>query len=402
MALRGANRSDALAALLLFLAWLFFFWRLFTPVAADQLSLAQGDFSGQFVAFGGYQYARMTQGQIPLWNPYNNGGFPFIGDPQAAVFYPPRWLTIGLSALAGGWTYNALQLEMTAHVLLGSALMYACVRRLTLGQRCSELGALISALIFAYGGYLTSYPPLQLAILEAAIWFPLAALGAHEATRGGRIAGLWLALAGLALGLSWLAGHPQTSYFLTWLLLAYLAFRCWQGRLGWRQTLLGGAALGMITLGVCAASLLPGIEYLAHTSRGAMSFADKGNGFPIKDVAQLLFPGAFSLWSPLYIGIGALFFAAVSPFHKNREARFWLAAGAVGILHSFGANTPFYDLAYNLAPGLRFFRGQERAAVVVAQSLAIAAGAWRRGCGGLAESGRILTGRRNGRRALPH
>ena len=28
-------------------------------------------------------------GEIPLWNPYNNGGLPFIADTQAAVFYPP-------------------------------------------------------------------------------------------------------------------------------------------------------------------------------------------------------------------------------------------------------------------------------------------------------------------------
>ena len=79
-----AAAGPALAALLLA--------SLLTPVAADQASLAKGDFSGQFVAFAGYQYDRMTRGEIPLWNPYNNGGLPFIADTQAAVFYPPRWL----------------------------------------------------------------------------------------------------------------------------------------------------------------------------------------------------------------------------------------------------------------------------------------------------------------------
>ena len=131
-----------------------------------------------------------------------------------------------------------------------------------------------------------SLNPTHYSDISAVIELKLAALGAHEATRGGRIAGLWLALAGLALGLSWLAGHPQTSYFLTWLLLAYLAFRCWQGRLGWRQSLLGGAALGMITLGVCAASLLPGVteEYgrLLDAHRGVAQ-AEVTSAVPLDD-----------------------------------------------------------------------------------------------------------------------
>ena len=96
MKLRRFFTPDVLAILLLIALWLLFFWRLFTPVTADQASLKQGDFSGQFVTFAGYQYERLSHGEIPLWDPYNNGGLPFIADTQAAVFYPPRLLTIGL------------------------------------------------------------------------------------------------------------------------------------------------------------------------------------------------------------------------------------------------------------------------------------------------------------------
>ena len=207
------RNHDARAVALLLLLWLLFFWRLFTPIAADQASLAKGDFSGQFVAFGAYQYERLSRGEIPLWNPYNNSGLPFIADTQAAVFYPPRWITIGLSKLAGGWSYNSLQLEMTFHVLLYTLLMYAFVRRLTLRDARSHLAALISAVIIGYGGFSTGYAPLQLAILEAAVWLPLTALGILEATRDAKLKLRFIALAGWALGLSWLAGHPQTSWF---------------------------------------------------------------------------------------------------------------------------------------------------------------------------------------------
>ena len=140
MSRRWLRDSAAITALVVL--WLFFFWRLFTPIASDQASLKQGDFSAQFVTFAAYQYERLSNGEIPLWNPYNNGGFPFIADTQAAVFYPPRLTTIALARLSGGWSYHALELEMTAHVLAYRLLMYIFLRRLTLKRNGSIAGSL--------------------------------------------------------------------------------------------------------------------------------------------------------------------------------------------------------------------------------------------------------------------
>src|SRR5258707_7058494 len=68
------NRADLMSVILLIaLCWLFF-WRMLTPNAVNQQSLVEGDFSGQFVAFAQYQAVRLGQGEVPLWNPYNNGG----------------------------------------------------------------------------------------------------------------------------------------------------------------------------------------------------------------------------------------------------------------------------------------------------------------------------------------
>ena len=366
--------NDFRAIAVLVLLWLLFFWRLFTPVAADQASLAKGDFSGQFVAFASYQYDRMTRGEIPLWNPYNNGGLPFIADTQAAVFYPLRWLTIGLSHLTGGWNYNALQMEMAFHVLLCTLFMYHFLRRLTLGDARGPLAAFCSAVIIGYGGYTTSYPPLQLAVLEAAIWLPLTALGILEATRGRQLAFPGIALAGFGLGLSWLAGHPQTSWFVTYIAVAYFLFRSLRLNNRWRSFVAGFVILAALTIGVCAVSLLPSTEYLLLTSRETLGFEAKGNGFPFRDIVQLVFPGSVSQWSPLYAGIPALFFVVLAVMRGDRESRFWLLAAFIGLLHSLGENSAFYQVTYNFIPGLRFFRGQERAAVVVANSLAILAG----------------------------
>lgn len=363
--------ADAIAITILLLLWLVFFWRLFTPITEDRASLTQGDFSGQFVAFGAYQHARFHAGEVPLWNPYNNGGLPFIGDTQAAVFYPPRLLTIALSP---EWSYNALQIEMTLHVLLYSLLMYLFIRRLTLSETGSIWGAFIAAVVAAYGGFISGYPPLQLALLEAAVWFPLAALGLLEATRSGVVRWRWLALAAFALGLSWLAGHPQTAWFLTYALAAFYLYQAY--RRGWRwPQMLGGLALfGLVTLGVTAVTFLPGMEYLLHTARAGMGFDEKGNGFPFQDLAQFLFPGSVSLWSPLYVGIPALVLAALALWRRPADSIFWGVLALLALGYSFGANSSVFYAAYNILPGARFFRGQERAAVLVAAALSVLAG----------------------------
>lgn len=383
-------RAEVLAVTILLLLWLLFFWRLFTPVQADQASLKQGDFSGQFVAFAGYQYERFSHGEVPLWNPYNNGGLPFIADTQAAVFYPPRLLTIGLSHLAGGWTYHALELEMAFHVLGFTLMMYFFARRLT----GSVFGGLVAAIIAGYGGYLSGYPPLQLALLEAGIWLPPALLGIFEATRRERLRPAWLILTGLALGLSWMAGHPQTSFFLTYLLIAYYGYRLWMmprseelcGRAGRAlrlqnpvvrrlAALIAGTALfGLIAFGLAAVQLLPGVEYLSQTTRTGFGYDDKSNGFPLQDVAQFIVPNIVSQWSPLWIGISGLALALIALWRRLTGSRFWGAVALLALLWSFGGNSVVYPLLYNVLPGLRFFRGQERAAYLVVDSLAILAG----------------------------
>jgi hypothetical protein len=365
---------DVIAILVLVALWALFFWRLLTPIQADQASLEKGDFSGQFVAFAAYQYQRLSAGEVPLWNPYNNGGLPFLADTQSAVFYPPRLATIALSRAAGGWTYHALELEMAFHVLGYSLMMYALMRRMTLKQPGSAFGGLAAAIIAAYGGFLTGYPPLQLALLEAGVWLPPAVLGVLETTRGPRPRWGWLVLTGFALGLSWMAGHPQTSWFLTYLLVAYTGYRALAQRYRWTVFVGGVALFGILAGGLAAVQLLPGLEYLPRTARIGFTYDAKGNGFPIRDVAQVLFPGLLSLFSPLYIGVTGLALVLVTLWRRIPGVLFWGTAAVIALGLSFGANSAVFPALYNLLPGLRFFRGQERAAYLVAASLAILAG----------------------------
>jgi hypothetical protein len=351
------RRGDATALLILTGLWAFFFWR----AVAGEVSLPEGDFSGQFLAFGAYQARRLLAGEIPLWNPYNFAGHPFIADTQAAVFYPPRLVTIALSSLFGGWRYAALEAEVLAHFWMASVWMYLFARTVA----GSRLAGMVSALTLTYGGYLTGYPPLQCAVLEAGIWLPLALLGIHRQR--------W-ELAATALGLSLLAGHPQTSLFLIYVVVAYSIHRAIVAHWKPLPTLFGMGMVLAIGAGLAAVQLLPGLEYLRLTTRAAMTYEDMAGGFPLSDLVTFFVPNVVTVWSPLYSGIAALALAVWAVWRGERSARFWgiVALAALGI--SFGGATVLYRLAYLFGPGFAWFRGQERAAYVIAYSIAILAG----------------------------
>ncbi|NDJ79303.1 MAG: YfhO family protein [Chloroflexi bacterium] len=387
------RKPDVFAVLGLVLLWGLYFWRVFTPSADDALSLREGDFSGQFVSFFGYQVERLSDGEIPLWNPYNNAGHPFLADTQSAVFYPPRLLSVSLVDItdrtAPGELYAALQTEMALHVLLGSLLMYVLVRRLTWPEdgarergpdRASVIGALVAAVTYAYGGYVSGYPPLQLAVLEAGVWLPLVLLGIFQATQTERRGWRCMVLAGVALGIALLAGHPQTALFTIYFALAFLAYRLWLlfRRERWRtfaaRFVLMAALFGLVAGGLAAVQLIPGLEYTFLSTREDLNFDDKGNGFPYGDVLQILFPDIVSEWSPLYFGVAGLLLALVAVWKRTPHSLFFGGAALLGLGLGFGKGTVLYDLAYLLVPGASWFRGQERAAFVYAHSASVLAG----------------------------
>ena len=208
---------------------LLFFWRDLTPVATDRWSFAAGDFTQQFYAFARYEAARLQNGQLPLWNPYIYAGHPFLADIQSAVFYPLSLLTMLLTAVKG-LTYRAMEVEAIGHFFFAALFTYLLARRLTR----SRVGGLAAATAFAFSGYLTSYPPLQLAILETQVWLPLilllldVAAERLDASRGGRWAALrWTVAAGVVFGVALLAGHPQSGMLVGYGGLAFGLFRFW-------------------------------------------------------------------------------------------------------------------------------------------------------------------------------
>lgn len=415
---------DACALVFLFLVTVLFHWPLITPNPDKRQSYPAGDFYDQFHAFAVYEHDRLWEGQVPLWNPTNFGGHPFLADVQAAVFYPPSLLVMLLSG-PGPFSPLWLQVEAMAHFYMAAAFMYLFMRRLLSGQavgvhpalsgfetrrwrrRVSNLaratslararsrgsqavwvvGPLISALAFAFGGYLTGYPSQQLAILETQAWLPLILLLldvglAHDAVHRPR---RWRSVlgAGLAWGMALLAGHSQSAMYVFYGALAYGLYRSWRSRLDWRWAAAAHATWIGLGVGLAAVHLLPAYEFMRLSVRSSLAYEELAGGLSLRDLVQYLVPGVFTHWSPVYVGVWPLFLAIMACAVGRRrgwrsDVAFWLALALVSLALSFGGKAYLYRLFYWVVPGFRLFRSQERAIYLTGFSLAVLAGCgWR-------------------------
>jgi hypothetical protein len=368
-----AKRPTLVALITLSLLWVVFFWRLITPAAEDRVVFIGGDFDSYYYATASYQSERLWEGQLPLWDPYSAAGLPFGAGLESGTWYPLRWLAIVIAG-PGGWSHEVMQIEVAFRYWLASLMAYALFRRLTR----HPVTALAGSVMYAYGGYLAGYPMPQVSILDSAMWLPLALLGAQLATEksplsaGQRQAWGGALLAGAALGMSILAGHPQTTMLCMYLTLAYLAFAAWRNRIGWIGTGLRGLVVVAGFVAFAAILLLPAAELTANTARlSAYTFDYKGGGYALAELLQVAWPGVFvGFWSPLYPGVAALILTIGALMRPRPERVFWGAALLIGLLLSTGASTSIYQALYAFVPGFDVFRQQERVGVVVAMAFA--------------------------------
>ncbi len=360
------KNKHIVALCLLSLLWVIFFWRLYAPSAESRVVFPPGDFTVQFYGFSRYQADRVLDGELPLWNPYNNAGSPFAADPQAAVFYPPRWLSIWLSG-GNGWSVLDLQREVAAHYWLASILMYVFLFVTTRHMPASVMGAVI----FAYGGFLTGYPMLQVAVLLSTVWLPLVLLGILLSFLYERWRYRGLVLGGIGLGLSVLGGHPQTVLYVGYISLAYLLYMAYRSRASLFDTARSIVLLYGTGVGLGLVQLLSAYEFLSFATRDtAFSYPDKSAGFAFADLLTLIWPTVEG-WVPLYAGVAGLVLALGAM--TRRENAFWTGLTVVSLLISLGQHSVVYNIAYVFLPGFSVFRQQERLAVGVALGLSVLA-----------------------------
>ena len=363
---RSRFRADVLAYLALGAATLAFFWPMLRR-GADRQFVVDGDFSRQFFPFRAFEAREWWSGRIPLWNPDMFAGHPFQADIQTGVFYPIALINAVIFG-RHDFPYVALEGEIVVHTFLAAVFAYLLARKLT----GSVLGSMLAGVAFGFGGYITSYPAQQLAVLETAVWLPLIVLFLELAVES-PIRWRWLAAGSLAFGIALLAGHPQTDLFFIYATEGYLLWRLVGQKTAWKTTVAVIVAYPALAVAIAAIQLIPTVAFLAQSSRADMNYLEAAHGYLLSALPEILVP----LWhgeKALSVGVAALLLAVLGAIRARREPiTYWTIVAVLALPLSTGGATPLFWFLYHTAPGWNLFRDQERVIVLFSFSVALLA-----------------------------
>lgn len=218
----------------------------------------------------------LSSAELPLWNDASGAGRALAANPNAAVFWPGTWLV----PIAGTTGLFLL------HVALVLLLAYAALRWLGITRGASLAGGLV--LLFS-GVFQTvpflfttvaSLAPLPLALVAAGTLDPADGRGTRRR----------VAVAGLALGVSFLGGEPVvTATGAAGVAALAIGRALLDGRVGAaRRRLAALAAAALLSAGVASVQLLPTAGELRRSARAAQMRAEEGALFWSVRPARLL------------------------------------------------------------------------------------------------------------------
>jgi hypothetical protein len=265
-------------------------------------------------------------GALPLWNPWELCGVPFLASGQSGALNP--LVALVFAVLPAG---RALAVHFVLHFLLCGALLYGLARALGLGGA----GASVAAVVWTFSPALTHslYHPNRIAGI---VWLPaIFWLGLRASERGGL---RWAAPLAVALALQTAGGYPELALDSALLLGLGLAAGLgaadgWDAhRVGRGLARLGVAgALGIL---VAALQILPTFELVRESAREITAARPKLSPGP----AAL--PTLFGLRADLglvnlgmlpalYVGATPLVLALVGAALGRRSVRLPFVAGAI-------------------------------------------------------------------------
>lgn len=352
-----------------------FFFALFLLVAAAYyyrlvtggFLYAPGDGWLQNFPLRAFYSAQLKSFRIPLWNPYEFAGIPYIGVMQTGALYPLNVLLYFLLRPETAYNFNII-----VHYALAGFFTYIYLRECG----SSRLASFTAGLLFPFAGYLATISG-DTAIQETAVWLPLVL---YLAERMKKKPGIKQALAlCLAVSAQILAGNFQILMYSMLVFLFYCLYLLpeVQKEARGRFALLLGLALVLAAL-ISAVQIWPTLE-LSHlsvrdhiaNSLGAF-FSHAYHVYP-KNLASAVFPflyggdigskvatredsmGFYTGILPLALAIAA----AVKGFKASRRTRFWALVGAVSLVLSLGTMTPLGALLVHM-PVYGLFRAHGR------------------------------------------
>ncbi len=335
--------------------WLVWETRLSTP-AGERSPFGSVDLYSYFLPSYTYEAMRLAEGSLPLWNPYQAAGEPFLAAMVPGVLYPARLLLLVLSPA------RAMEMSLLAHLVLMVLTSYAFARALGT-RRLAASGAAIF-LGATYGGTWFYWP----VHFEPGAWWPTIALALVNVVRGG--GWRWTVLLGASGAMPVLAGGYQVTVYMAYALLPLLAglladarFR----RLPWRSLVLRFGIAGLLAGATAAAQLLPTLAWSAEASRRPVALSESQiNPYALPPLGERVRETLLAKKDAEqhYLSLPAIGLALFG-FSRGRAVGWALGAGALLLYGvALGPGSPLYPL-YQFLPLLALYRFPMRLLIAV-------------------------------------
>jgi hypothetical protein len=266
----------------------------------------------------------ISEGYLPLWNPYSYSGYPLLANAQSAVLYPINLLTLLVPIT------HAFALRAVLCLWLASVGTYVLARQL----QVSVYGAMLAGISFGFSSPLVVY--VGYALVEVVVLLPWLFYVSERLISRPKPG--WLIAVAVVLGAMGLGGHPETlvMVILVWVtyVMVRLVMKRWLDRCPWsaiwRRVLLFACA-SALGCGVAAVQLSPSWEML-HTSHG---YAARSVNHIVSPLEAVTHPGelvslVLLLWPNLF---GNPSWPASTAYHiELTHSNFVERAAYVGIL----------------------------------------------------------------------
>jgi len=230
------------------------------PNPVPQWNPLQWDAISQFYPWRVFYARSMRAGHIPLWNPHQFCGTPFLANGQSACLYPFNLVFLIFNTITGFTIFAAL------HLFLAQVFMYWMMRELG----AKEFGGVIAAVVFAFSAFMVLWLELP-TFVSVAVWLPLAVMLANRSVE--RRSVFYGMLCGVALAMAFLAGHFQIAFYVV---LATGLFWLWKMVQVWRdegkvytvlKVIVPLAGCVLIAILLSAPQMLPTQELSANSHR---------------------------------------------------------------------------------------------------------------------------------------
>jgi len=321
---------------------------------SSHAELLQADTFRYFYPTAVYLHRELSSGRIPLWNPYQLAGQPYLALHVPALFYPPNAILLALLP-----PIPALAVHAVLHLFLAGLFTWLFAGRLGLSPpaRLAAAAAFLLSRSLQVGFYMTPF-------LSTPAWLPALFWAIHGLASEARWRWALALAAGLAL--AFLGGHAQAFVYEAELAGIYGIFALFavapRGRRGRVAAL--AAAAGGLALGLAAPQLLPTLELTARAVRGVAGVSYAEAAPPTLSPAGLLHavlrfvpapvPGPHAPLVTLpALALPLALVGLLARRQRSHQALFLVLAVCVGAL-MLGAHTPAFGLYYALPLGNLF------------------------------------------------